>query len=486
MNAISLIFPHQLFKNNPAIAKGQKIFLIEDELFFKQYSFHKHKLILHRASMQNYANHLAAQAFLVEYVEARDASLKTIFFKLSAENITTIHVVDPVDYLLNRRLTREAKIHNIKLVIYDSPNFISNADYLNNYFDQKKYFLTEFYIEQRKRLKILVEDDKPIGGKWTFDSENRKKMPASEKIPPPHTYNHKTVAGAISYVNYKFESNIGASQTFNFPTTYQEAEETLNRFLSERFTNYGIYQDAIVEENSFLFHSLLTPALNIGLLHPKEIIDTTVLFATKNHIPINSLEGFIRQIIGWREFVRAVYIREGVKERTRNFWNHKRKIPKQFWSGTTGIEPVDKVIHKIINTSYCNHIERLMVIGNFMLLCEFDPDEVYKWFMELFIDSYDWVMVPNVYGMSQFADGGLMSTKLYISGSNYILKMSNFKKGPWCEIWDALYWCFIDQHKEMFAKNPRMSMMVQQLKKMEPTRLKNLQQTKINFLSAFE
>ena len=167
---------------------------------------------------------------------------------------------------------------------------------------------------------------------------------------------------------------------------------------------------------------------------------------------MNSCEGLIRQIIGWREFIRGVYVCKGVEERTKNFWNFTRPIPNSFYDGTTGIQPLDDTINKINLTGYANHIERLMIIGNFMLLCEFHPDHVYRWFMELFIDSYDWVMVPNVYGMSQFADGGLMSTKPYISSSNYILKMSNYKKGDWCETWDALFWNFMNNQRDFFSK----------------------------------
>ena len=174
----------------------------------------------------------------------------------------------------------------------------------------------------------------------------------------------------------------------------------------------------------------------------------------------DSTEGFIRQLIGWREFIRGIYIAKGSFERTNNYWGFKSKIPKSFYDGTTGIEPLDSSIKKVSDTGYIHHIERLMIVGNFMLLCEFDPDEVYRWFMEVSIDSFDWVMVPNVYGMSQFADGGMMSTKPYISSSNYILKMSDYKKGDWCEIWDALYWNFINENRDFFRKNPRTSMMI--------------------------
>ncbi len=191
-------------------------------------------------------------------------------------------------------------------------------------------------------------------------------------------------------------------------------------------------------------------------------------YASNHAIPLNSLEGFIRQVIGWREFIRAVYELKGTEERTKNYWRFTRKIPASFWNGTTGIEPIDLTIRKVLETGYAHHIERLMVLGNFMLLCEFDPDEVYRWFMELFIDSYDWVMVPNVYGMSQFADGGLMSTKPYISGSNYLVKMSDFPKGAWQTTWDGLFWRFMHVHREFFLQNPRLGMLVNSFDKMDP------------------
>ena len=485
MKDISIVFPHQLFKDHPALSKGRQVLLIEDELFFRQYKFHKQKLVLHRASMLFYKSELERKHFSVEYISSTEnKSLKMIFQALKTKQVQTIYYVDTCDYLLERRMVRSAKVHGLKLISHSSPNFICTSEYLKNYFDQKKrYFLTEFYIEQRKRFSILIQDGQPVGGKWTFDTENRKKMPGSVKVPRLPNFNPNTfVKEAASYVNSNFSSHYGTTENFSYPVTYDDAKIGLDKFLKDRFENYGIYQDAMIEENSFLFHSLLTPALNIGLLSSTEIIDSAIEHANKNNIPINSLEGFVRQILGWREYIRALYEREGVKERTTNYWNHTRKIPKSFWNGTTGIKPVDNVIQKVLKTGYSNHIERLMVMGNFMLLCEFDPDEVYLWFMELYIDAYDWVMVPNVYGMSQFADGGLMSTKPYISGSNYILKMSNYKKGDWCEIWDALYWGFIDKHKKIFIKNPRMSMMVKQLEKMNQTRLDKLKDTREKFI----
>jgi len=206
--------------------------------------------------------------------------------------------------------------------------------------------------------------------------------------------------------------------------------------------------------------------LNTGLLTPQQIIDATLEYASNHEIPLNSLEGFIRQIIGWREFIRGLYVFRGVEQRTKNFFGFTRKIPASFYDGTTGVEPLDITIKKLLRTGYCHHIERLMVLGNFMLLCEFDPDEVYRWFMELFIDAYDWVMIPNIYGMSQFADSGLMATKPYISGSNYLMKMSDYEKGEWQQTWDALFWRFMHVHRDFFLSNPRLGMLVRSFDKM--------------------
>ncbi|HSK12497.1 MAG TPA: cryptochrome/photolyase family protein, partial [Phnomibacter sp.] len=230
--------------------------------------------------------------------------------------------------------------------------------------------------------------------------------------------------------------------------------------LEERFEKFGAYEDAMVANEHYLHHSVLTPMLNIGLLNAQEVVEAALQKASQKEIPINSLEGFIRQIVGWREFIRGVYVTAGRRQRTTNYWGFTRKIPAQFWMGNTGITPVDIVVKKLLKTAYNHHIERLMVMGNFFLLCEFDPDEVYRWFMEMYIDAYDWVMVPNVYGMTQFADGGLMTTKPYISGSNYLVKMGDWPKGDWQQVWDGLFWRFMHVHRQFFLQNPRLSMLL--------------------------
>jgi deoxyribodipyrimidine photolyase-related protein len=472
MNSVSLIFPHQLFKQHPALQKSRVVYLVEEYLFFKQYNFHLQKLILHRSGMQFYFDQLQEQDFSIEYIEASDerSDIRKLIVFLSQQKINEIHISDVVDCWLTQRITSACKKYAIKLIVYASPSFLNTMDEVAALFSKKKnYFQTDFYVQQRKQRNILLEPNgKPMGGKWTFDAENRLKFPKKEAVPPIHFPQVSSyIVEATKYVQQYFPPNYGSAETPHFfVATFKDAEKWLSDFLKNRFAKFGDYEDAIVADENILHHSVLTPMLNTGLLTPQEIIEAVLNHAEKNNIPLNSLEGFIRQIIGWREFIRFVYEREGSKQRTTNYWKFKRKIPKSFWTGTTGIVPIDITIKKVLQTGYCHHIERLMVLGNFMLLCEFDPNEVYRWFMELFIDAYDWVMVPNVYGMTHFGDGGLMTTKPYISGSNYLMKMSNYEKGEWQQVWDGLFWRFMHVHSHFFLKNPRLGMLVGTFDKM--------------------
>ncbi len=472
MSSISIIFPHQLFKNHPALLKSRPVYLVEEFLFFKQFNFHKQKLAFHRASMKAYQSFLQTKEYVVTYVEAKEkiADVRNLLPHLKEEGILEIHYSDVTDYWLEKRIAEQTLKLKIRVCKSDSSLFLLTAEQVDNYFSGKKrFYQTDFYTKQRKYFKILVDAQlQPVGGKWTFDTENRLKYPKGKKppevkFPKPNEY----WTEALTYVKKNFASNYGEiSNSFIYPTTFPESRAWLKQFLQKRFAQFGDYEDALVNSESILHHSLLTPMLNVGLLIPGEMIDEAITYAHENKIPLNSCEGFVRQILGWREFIHGVYQAKGTQERTTNYWKFKRKIPPSFWDGSTGIPPIDNIIKKVLATGYCHHIERLMVLGNFMLLCEFDPDEVYKWFMELFIDSYDWVMVPNVYGMSQFADGGLMATKPYISGSNYLMKMSDYPKGDWQPIWDGLFWRFMHSHRDFFLKNPRLGMLIKTFDKM--------------------
>ena len=491
MKTIKLIFPHQLFEFNPVFSIEGSIYLVEEHLFFNQYNFHKQKIAFHRASMKYYERFLLKRGSSVTYIEAHEpeADIRILIHTLKDLGFESLLIVDPVDNWLLSRITNTCQKFKIELKILDSPMFLNNTQDLAHFFNpsKKKFFQTEFYKQERIKRKILIDDSGgPSGGQWTFDDENRKKFPKGKAVvktefPESDPY----LLEAKAYTELYFANNIGnLSETVNYPIGFKASEEWLDQFLEKRFAEFGDYEDAIIHKELLLNHSLLTPMLNIGLLTPQQIINKTLDYSNKNKIPLNSLEGFIRQIIGWREFMRGVYVTKGSEERVRNFWGFSRKIPKSFYDGTTGIFPVDETIKKVLETGYCHHIERLMVLGNFMLLCEFDPDEVYRWFMELFIDAYDWVMVPNVYGMSQFADGGLMSTKPYVSGSNYLMKMSDYPKGQWQEIWDALFWRFLDIHRVFFLKNPRLGMLVKTFDKWDEGKKKSVHQLAENYIGS--
>ncbi|MFI2743649.1 cryptochrome/photolyase family protein [Zhouia sp. PK063] len=485
MNEIVIIFPNQLFES-VTFSKNAKVFLIEEFLFFKQYKFHQQKIAFHRASMKFYADYLKGKGFEVSYIEAHDtkADIRILLKKVDHQNLS-IHLYDPVDDWLEKRI--KASIKKATIQWYENPLFMTTAADLKTYFDKEKkwYHQTDFYKQQRKKFHILLENGKPKGGKWTYDKENRKRYPKGQ-IPPHIEFPDadEYTEEAHTYVTEHFKNNYGRLATSPlYPTTFKKAKTWLKHFLEDRFAGFGTYEDSIVAKTTILHHSVLSPLLNSGLLEVGFVLDEAIDAAKKHQIPLNSLEGFVRQILGWREFIRGLYQYIGAQQRSSNFWEHNRALPASFYKGTTGIPPIDETIKKILKTGYAHHIERLMVLSNFMNLCGFKPDDVYQWFMEMFIDAYDWVMVPNVYGMSLFADGGKMSTKPYISSSNYIMKMSDYSKGEWQEIWDGLFWNFIHTHQNFFNSNPRLAMLMKTWERMDDEKKKLHLKTAENFLN---
>lgn len=487
-SSVFILFPHQLFRDISLLREAGEVYLVEEFLFFNQYKFHKQKLVLHRASMKYYADYLIKNKLTTHYVEALQAEsdIRILIETLSKLDITKIYFYDVSDDWLEKRLSQSCKKWSIQTHEYPSALFINSKEDLKEYFgSREKYFHNDFYIQQRKKLNIVVDNQqKPLGGKWSYDAENRLKYPKT-KAPPKIGFPaiNSFYAEAIEYVEKHFGGNYGyISTSFVYPTTHNESEAWLQQFLENRFSAFGDYEDAIVGNENILNHSVISPLLNIGLLQPMQVVEAALSYAREKQVSSNSLEGFIRQIIGWREFIRGVYVYKGTQERNRNFWKFTKKVPASYYDASTGILPVDKTLQKVLKTGYCHHIERLMVMGNFMLLCEFNPDEVYRWFMEMFIDAYDWVMVPNVYGMSQFADGGLMATKPYISESSYLMKMSDFDKGEWQKTWDALFWRFMHVHRDFFGRNPRLNMLVSTFDKMNHDKQKAHLETAERFL----
>lgn len=482
MKEFVFILPNQLYHSHPALKKGREVVLIEHPHFFSSVQFHKQKLILHRASMKEYEVKLKSSGYIVHYAEYK----KNVTFTKFAKSLGAgqVHLVDPLDITLDQEIHALKKVVDVSIL--KSPGFYLDRQEALSYFSKQSSFrMHYFYQKQRKEFNVLVDSNlQPIGGKWSFDYENRKSLPKEFVLPEiPKPNNHKSLKEAYSYIEKKIPKAIGSASCFFYPINRLQALRFLKQFFEHRFSLFGDYQDAIHHSHPTLFHSLLSSSLNIGLLTAKEVVAKALDFAKDNEISLNALEGFIRQVLGWREFVLGVYLTDGKKMKASNYFGATRLLPTSFYSGTTGIIPFDDTVKKSLTYAYAHHIERLMVAGNFFLLCEIHPMQVYKWFSELYIDAYDWVMVPNALAMSQFADAGKMVTKPYISSSNYIRKMSDYKKGEWSVVWDALYWRFVDKHKEKLSHNRRFSFVLSNLSKMGAGTLNQHKEVANTFLS---
>lgn len=472
MREATLIYPHQLFKNHPALIKGRPVYVVEEPLFLTEFPVHRQKVLLHRLSMQAYEKYLKAEGYQVTYLSCSEVQTTTgVFDRLKNDGVNTVHIVDVTDTWLTARIIAACLAHGLTLKWYESPLFLlPKAEAVDRYRVSKKH-MARFYQKLRIDKHILITlTGEPVGGQWSFDADNRQKLPKLIALPDdPKVIEDTEVEEAKKWLTTLKGELYGESEYW-IPYTHEAAEAWFRVFLQERFEHFGAYEDALSTTHTVLFHSALSPLLNCGLLTPQYVLDEVLRYAEVHTIPLNSLEGFVRQILGWREFIRAAYECDGGMMRTKNFWQHKRPLPMGFWTGETGLLPVDTAIKTALRYGYNHHIERLMVLGNVMLLSQVHPDQVYRWFMAMYVDAYDWVMVPNVYGMSQFADGGIFATKPYISGSNYIKKMSSYEKGEWEETWTALYWNFIHTHQTFFLRNHRLSMMPRLLEKMDASK----------------
>jgi deoxyribodipyrimidine photolyase-related protein len=460
MSSNILIFPTQLFKEIPFYEPGDKIFILEHPDFFTKFKFHKLKLIFHRATMKSYADELEEKyKTSVKYI-----NFHSDYSQVFARNLKMFFLSDNG---INKEIAGKVKKNNKTLTTYDSPDFLCTRDDLTDYYDAGKPLIHKsFYIYFRKKFKILLTNkDKPIGGKWSFDTENRKPFPANVRDLKVKINKDKYTAKAKKYINHHFPENPGFDDLY-LPVNRRDALKHLKKFLRKRLNNFGPYEDASALDVNFGYHSVISATLNSGLLIPGQVVKL-ILGEIKRH-NISSIEGFIRQLF-WREYVRYSYLFYEKKLLERKaFKKNKEKLPKSWYTGKTGIFFIDHLIAKTLKFGYLHHIERLMFVGNFMLIAQYDPDGAYEWFSSLFIDSMGpWVMIPNVYGMSQFSCGNLMMGRPYICSSNYIAKMGKYSKRDgkyekivigdtefnWFELMDILYYNFIRVNKEYLSKN---------------------------------
>ena len=478
MSDLHVVLGNQLFPIEHIKKIKPKIVFMREDLGLCTYEkHHKHKIILFLSAMRSYRDELQKNKIFVEYQELNVKSgtyIDCLIKYIKAKRLQNMTIWDIEDKWFKNEIY-SVKKHLKTLKEIESPMFLTQKDdFLEMCPTRKKpkYKMTDFYINQRKKLKILITNGKPTGGKWTYDNENRKKIPKDLQPPSLSIYKHTIhTKEVIKIVAKEFKDHYGDENDFNYPTTRKQALENLDSFVAGKFKKFGDYEDSVDQRSYLWFHSNLSSSLNIGLITPKDIL--LKINKIKN-IPLNSYEGFIRQIIGWREFMRCIYHYESDEMEKKNFFKHKRKLKDSWYTGETGLDPLDISIKSTIKHAYSHHIERLMIQVNLMNLCEISPKDAYKWFMELYIDSSDWVMTPNVYSMGLFADGGIMATKPYICGSNYILKMMDFKKGDWCDTFDGLYWRFIDKNRSFFKTNPRLNMMVSLFDKMNQDRKKKI------------
>ena len=464
---IFIILPTQLFADNNYLDEMDMIIIIEEPFYFTSKKFHKQKLVFHRASMRYYYDKLKNKYKNIKYLEYGKINYNEIFRN------NDIYMFDPID----KPIIKKFESFSSKITIIDTPAFLETLndldEYRNKNTNKKNYYHDRsFYKWQRKRLNLLMNGDKPYGDKWSFDKENRNKYDDGYKEPEIKVYNNRYLAEAKEYINKNFKNNFGIIEEHYYPITHEETIEHLNNFIKIKLATFGKYQDGISKKVIFGSHSILSPMLNIGLITPKIIITEVMKYL--NPTNIISLEAFIRQLIGWRSYVRFVYHYHGEEIMKMNYFNHKNKLPKSWYDGTGNIKIINDMIHKVKTYAYLHHIERLMIVGNFGLLLQIDPKEIYEWFMICFIDSYEWVMVPNIFGMSQYSLTSLsMMTRPYISSSNYIKKMSDYKKEDWFNIWDALYWYFIYTHKGLLNKIYSIQTQIKLLEKMEQTKIDN-------------
>jgi deoxyribodipyrimidine photolyase-related protein len=477
-----VVLGNQLFPLShyaPWVKEGAAFFMAEDHGLCTHFQYHHHKLILFLAAMRHYADALQSQGWSLTYhrltEDHQDLSyIDKLAQTVEEQNITHIRMVEIEDRFMEERIQAFCKKNDVALTLEPSPMFLCSRALFASYLkEHNKPFMKTFYEKMRRHTGVLMtQADQPEKGQYSFDADNRKKLPKDISFPKRLTFEPSEHVRAVETLcKTLFANHPGKGQPFEWAVTRHDALKVLTQFVEKKLLQFGDYQDAITTRDDDVFHSMLSPYINMGLLTPKEVLDAVLKAYKKDQAPINAVEGFVRQVLGWREFVRGIYQHFDDKQQGANFFKARRSLTDAWYEGSTGIPPLDDVIQKTQRKAYAHHIERLMIVGNMMVLCEIEPKQAFAWFMEMFVDSSDWVMGPNVFGMALFSDGGLFATKPYICGSNYWLKMTrSYKKDAWCDTVDGLYWRMIDRHKDFYASNPRLSMMVRTLDRLSKER----------------
>lgn len=459
---LGIVFPHQCFAEIPTSWK--EVWFVRHDIGYggkhtTVANFHVARKIFLRAAEKAWIELARHKGLRVRVITRREAASSAWTTKAAVE------VWDPVDHMLAAEIRKRCPA----VTFLESPAFLLSAEEALHTLGSKPHDShAAFYGSVRTRLNILMtRSGTPEGGRLRFDTENRDRIPDSVDLPDWTKELKARQSAFVSKAAKEIADEEDAKHmlgtwtgTLAFPTTHADAKKTLIRFCQTRLKSFGPYQDAMIasdedKDSDFLFHSVISAPLNAGLLTPHQVLETVL--AWKGKVPLASLEGFVAQVLGWREFMRAVYLKRPTPPPNR--LKHGRKLSSAWYKGTTGLLPVDTAIQRVTENAYLHHIERLMVVGNAMFLAGIRPTDVYRWFMELFADSYDWVMIGNVYYMSQWTSDAI-TTKPYISSSAYVRRMSDYPAGDWTADWDALYWTTISKHASLIRKNYRLAAQV--------------------------
>jgi deoxyribodipyrimidine photolyase-related protein len=448
---------------------------------------HIQKIVGFFAAMKSFANELISNNHNVIYIHLNDDNNAQSFEKnilqlIEAHHFSRFEYQLPDEYRLDEVLKNFCKTLKIETSVVDSEHFMSSRTELGEFFEGKKTFLMEsFYHMMRKKHQVLMQGDKPLTGKWNYDADNRKKLPKNHKPISPLVFNND-VAEIVAQINKTDIFTIGTIDAENFvwPINRAQSLQLLDFFATECLSLFGSYQDAMTPNEWSLYHARISFSMNLKMISPREVIDRAIQEWQNrpNEIEYSQLEGFVRQIIGWREYMRGIYWLKMPDYATMNYFDNQEKLPEWFWTGKTKMNCLKDAINQSLEYSYAHHIQRLMITGNFALLAGIHPDEVDAWYLGIYIDAIEWVEITNTRGMSQFADGGIVGTKPYVSSASYIDKMSHYcgscfykkalKTGEKSCPFNSLYWNFYDKNEEKLSKNPRIGMMYNVWRKMKP------------------
>ena len=455
-------------------ARGRDcVLMVEANAEANYVPYHKRKLAYIFTAMRHFAEELRSLGWNVRYLEIDDPEnsgdlAQEIHYAIQTVAANRVILTEPGKWHLRQVLIERFNHDDIAYEMIEDDRFLCSHEEFDAWAKGRKQLRMEyFYRRMRQKTGLLMDGDAPVGGQWNFDSENRKSLTNGSGLPAPLKFSPDSVTNNVmALVQRHFTRNFGTLETFGFAVTASQAAAALEHFIEYALPHFGEYQDAMLRDSPYLYHSILSQYINVGLLDPLDVCQRVERAYREGHAPINSAEGFIRQIIGWREFVRGIYWRFMPAYLDMNYFQHELPLPKFYWTADTDMACLRSTIEQTRDFAYAHHIQRLMLTGNFAMLAGIDPHQVHEWYLAVYADAFEWVEAPNTLGMSQYADGGLMSSKPYAASGNYIKRMSDYckecrysvaqKTGPGACPFNFLYWDFLRRNQEKLESNSRL------------------------------